>query len=675
MLSAVAHVRGEAVSRRILALYDSHRGQTPAGNHVHANAEVILNYLGCFVEYWDIQQGLPDEKTMAGYRGVLTWFYADTMSEPEAYLGWARRQVEAGRKFVILGNLGAHKEARSGRQVRQAALDAFTKKLGFVAGGVQGTTDLTKIELTFKDPAMVEFERKLDFEITHYEKYRARHPKSRVYLRLRRTDRANSESDLVFTTPHGGFAAAPYVLYQNQETFQRKWRIDPFRFFSEAFDLKALPKPDPNTLNGMRVWTSHIDGDAFISKSQARPEATCAEVIRDEILRKYRWPISVSVVVGEVVRDPQFLDIARSIFELEWIEPASHAYSHPYYWEDTAENRNIYERRHLPIPGYTFNLKQEIVGSVKYINTHLLPAGKKVKQFFWTGNCQPTREAVRLCKLSNLRNINGGDTIFDPQNSSYTNVAPFGVDVGGYRQIYAPHSNENIYTNDWRGPFYAFRHVLKTFENTETPVRIKPINIYYHYYSGERWASLNALEKVMEETITRQVAPIFISEYIDRVNGFYSTRIERLGEDTWKIKSFGQCRTIRFDDTERYPDLQRSSNVLGFTRHQGVLYVHLGERSEAVIVLVQAKPDTVYLERASHHISRWSANKSKVSFVTGGFGKGEFVIANLFKNREYTIRLRGPERQRYVLRSDINGTLSFLYTMGGDLAVEVKEHK
>ena len=130
--------------------------------------------------------------------------------------------------------------------------------------------------------------------------------------------------------------------------------------------------------------------------------------------------------------------------------------------------------------------------SVKYINETLLPSGKKVRTFFWTGNCEPTPAAVKLCQELGIDNINGGDSIFDRKNPSYTSLAPLGVEVGGYRQIYAPNSNENIYTNEWHGPYYGFKFVLETFGNTESPVRIKPINIYYHYYSGERWAALNA---------------------------------------------------------------------------------------------------------------------------------------------------------------------------------------
>ena len=78
---------GQQVRRHVLALYDSKAGETPKENHVHMNAEVILNHLGCVVDYHDLQSGLPDDGSMQKYRGVLTWFYRNEMDAPVAYLG------------------------------------------------------------------------------------------------------------------------------------------------------------------------------------------------------------------------------------------------------------------------------------------------------------------------------------------------------------------------------------------------------------------------------------------------------------------------------------------------------------------------------------------------------------------------------------------------------------
>jgi len=176
---------------------------------------------------------------------------------------------------------------------------------------------------------------------------------------------------------------------------------------------------------------------------------------------------------------------------------------------------------------------------------------------------------------------------------------------------------------------------------------------------------------VIDATITQPVAPMFISNYLAMVQGFYSAALERNGEHTWKISDFGACRTFRFDDLDRVPDLRQSKNVLGFHREGRFLYVHFDEASQAEIVLTESEQTAVYLARASHRIRDWQSSHARVSFKPSGFGKGEFVIANLHKNRDYVIRLQGEKNQQMKPTSDINGVLTFTHPMYGELMVKI----
>ncbi|MCG8605255.1 DUF2194 domain-containing protein [bacterium] len=668
----------QPVARHILALYDSERGQSTRINHIHANAEVVLNHLGCFVDYWDLQDGLPDEKIMEKYRGVLTWFYSNSMRHPEQYLKWAARQVAAGRKFVIIGDVGATVDSRTGKLTDTDATRQFYERLGFQIDNSMNTDDPSRIELVFRDPQMVEFERSLDYEVSYYRRITPLWPeKTNVYLRLQRADERNSKSTLVFTTPTGGFVATSYAIYENAYSHQRRWRLNPFLFFNEAFDLGGLPRPDVTTLNGMRIWCSHIDGDGLISKSETKPNTFCGEIIRDQIIKKYQWPISVSVVVGEVIQGPEFVDISRSIFELDWVEAASHSYAHPFYWSEDYRNKEKYETRHLQIPGYTFDLQKEVIGSVEYINETLLPPGKKVKTFFWTGNCEPQAEALALCEEIGIYNTNGGDTIFDSNQPTYTGVAPLGVPVGDYWQVYSPNTNENVYTDDWGGPFYGFKFVLDTFKNTESPVRIKPINIYYHFYSGEKWAALNALKQVIETTVTQNVAPMFITEYIEMVHGFRSAEFDAIGPNRWRLSQYGKCTTVRFDNTDLFPNLAQSSGVLGFNHYQGSLYVHLEERDEAIIALSDSRPEMVYLEQGSHRTMDWTVSKELVTFLTDGFGKATFILSNLSRDSKYSVLIdpmpsnSSMKKVQTVGRTDSDGRFQIMHNLSGPVEVEI----
>src|SRR6185503_17733484 len=52
-----------------------------------------------------------------------------------------------------------------------------------------------------------------------------------------------------------------------------------------------------------------------------------------------------------------------------------------------------------------------------------------------------------------------------------------------------------------------------------------------------------------------------------------------------RIRDYGGCRTVRFDDAPENVDLAGSSNVQGYCHEGSALYVHLGKGAEATIRL------------------------------------------------------------------------------------------
>jgi len=171
----------------------------------------------------------------------------------------------------------------------------------------------------------------------------------------------------------------------------------------------------------------------------------------------------------------------------------------------------------LNVPGYAFNLDTEITGSLNYINEKLMPLGKKARIFQWTGNCVPGEDAVHLAYQAGALNINGGDTIITNSDPTLTAVAPLGLARGEWFQVFAPNQNENVYTNLWTENFFGYRRVLETFRLTDLPRRLKPVDIYYHFYSATKEASLNALKQVHDWAIGQRLFAIYSSDYIEKV--------------------------------------------------------------------------------------------------------------------------------------------------------------
>jgi hypothetical protein len=94
-------------------------------------------------------------------------------------------------------------------------------------------------------------------------------------------------------------------------------------------------------------------------------------------------------------------------------------------------------------------------------------------------------------------------------------------------QVYAPIQNEMVFTNEWRGPYYGFREVISSFQLTELPRRLKPINIYFHFYSGSKIGSLKALRQVFDWALSQDVVSVYASEYIRKVADFQDLTLAR----------------------------------------------------------------------------------------------------------------------------------------------------
>ena len=663
------------IPRRVLALYksketyatlDGARPKSSTLNEAHQAAQMPLNWLGLMVDYHDVDASLPGPEAMAAYRGVLTWFTSEDMDDPRAYLRWLAGQVTAGRRVVIMEALGAFRDRRRGVDLDLEEVSSALAPLGLSFRG-RWTTDPRLIEIRHRDGVM-EFERKFPPGLPGYFQVVATRADSRPHLTLARRDTPDSASHMVVTGPWGGFAGAGYVRYQaapfssdaadpnkaidapsGVELYGAKWWLDPFAFFGAAFGVEDWPRPDVTTLNGRRVYYSHIDGDGLRNVSEVRAGALSGEVVDDEILARYALPVTVSVVTSEV--DPKLLGsartekLARRMFARPNVEAGSHSYAHPLNWEKGVTS--------FALPGYRFSLAQEIDGSVKFIEERLLPPGTRVRVFQWSGSTVVSEEAIAATDRLGIANINGGDTMRDRQWPSYMRVAPLMRQVGTRWQNYTSASNENLYTRLWTGPFWGFRTVLETFANTEAPRRVAPVNVYYHFYAAERRAGLEALRAVHDWAIRQPLAPIFTSEYLAMVDGFRTARLERLATPpraraAWRVFQHAALRTLRFDGSTAAVDLGRSRAVLGYTHQQGALYVHLDEAPEAVVTLVDAAPPQRYLASASHRVSAWRMEGDALGFRLSGVGAKSAALAGFPPGARVAVRLTDGADARTV---------------------------
>ena len=595
--------------RKILIFYDS-KSSDPAYSDIHIFYQVFIEYLGYVPVLYDIQKGLPERFLADEYAGILVKL--SKVDDEKKFIDWIKQQIDNGIKVFFIDDFPVSEE--------------FLEPLGIYYSG--STSIFDKFQVVYNKYDF--FETEPDVKSIPIVNITNGQPVLKIKIK-----------DKILVP----FAITEWGGYALEGSFSREmgqnvlFVFDPVKVFRDIFkpDFPAL---DVTTENGRRILTAHIDGDAFFGVADFDPSKNLGEIIRDKILTRYKIPHTVSIVEGEISpnglypdKSKKLEDIARSIFALENIEPASHSFSHPFKWQKLEKllEEGIFEEKkergyNLSIKNYHFSLEREIIGSVEYINRNLLTNGKKVKVFLWTGDCVPSEEAIKLTYKLGIYNVNGGDTIIDAKNPFFSLIGPMGINREDYFQVYAPIQNENVYTNLWRD-YYGYVNVIETFKLTDKPYRFKPISIYYHFYSGQKLASLKALYEVYDYALSQDVNPMFLSEYAQRVLEFRNTVLcEDVRDNSLIIRGEGNLKTLRFDKDVK-PDLSQSKGVVGFKIINSSTYISLDNSGDYKIILSDKEPK-FYLIDSNGQVIEYKSEGNKVSFKLKSYIPLEFRVYN-----------------------------------------------
>ncbi|MDM7274174.1 bifunctional glycoside hydrolase 114/ polysaccharide deacetylase family protein [Sulfurihydrogenibium azorense] len=595
----------QLIPRKVLMFYDSKENDV-AYSTIHRLYQLYVEYLGYIPVLQDIQKGLPDRFLADEYAGVL--IRLSKVENEKRFIDWVKKQIDDGIKVFFLDYFPVSEDLLS--------------LLGINYYGIKSTFDKADI----LEKRYNYFEIEPDFDSIPLVNVKEGNPVLTI--------KVNSKAFVPFAiTKWGGYALERSFLriFGENELFV----FDPVKVFRDIFN-PDFPALDITTENGRRILTAHIDGDAFFGVADFEPSKTVGEIIRDKIIKKSNIPHTVSIIEGEISleglypeRSKYLEEVARSIFELDNVEIASHSFSHPFKWrkiEELSRNKNNTEGYNLPIKGYTFSLEREIIGSVNYINEKLAPKDKKVKVFLWTGDCVPSEEAIKLTYKLGIYNTNGGDTVIDSKNPFFSYIGPMGLNRDEYFQIYAPIQNENIYTDLWKD-YYGYINVISTYKLTDKPYRFKPISIYYHFYSGQKLSSLKALDEVYSYALSQEVNPMFLSEYDQRVLEFRNTAICRdIRDDSIIIRGEGNLRTVRLDKDVKV-DIFNSKGVVGFKKINDSTYIHLDNSGDYKLSYSDTLPN-FYLIDSNGQIEDFKVEADKVKIRLKSYLPLEFRIFN-----------------------------------------------
>ncbi len=608
--------RPARVKRQVLVLHDR-PADAMDESAAHRRAGILLEHLGYVPDYRSVTQPRPAEPALDKYAGILIWLESDR--ESPWLCDWLARQQAAGLPIVVFGRLPENTACR--RVIGASGLDSPVAPL--INSPLEPS--VTRFEGT-RLPALVTDREPIADQVSPW---------------LTVTDARGRRFTPIYIHGGGGVALAPY-LFERGPDDQAYWLFNPLTFISKALGGPRYPVLDTTTETGRRILTAHIDGDGFVSRGEFPDRPMAASVILKRILSRYRIPHTVSVIEAEVSPDGlypaesrQAQQTARAIFRLENVEVASHSFSHPFFWRAMeggaapAPNKTLYGY-FLDVPGYTPSLQQEINGSVEYINHKLAPTDKPVSVFLWTGDARPGPQALARTRLAGLLNVNGGDTHPLPYESELAGVWPSARPVGDELQVYAPTMNENLYTNLWKGPFYGYRDVIDSFKILENKGRLMPISIYYHFYSGTKPESLDALQEVYDYALGQPVTPMFLSDYARRVETVYRSALLRDQDGGFTWRGIAPPHTVRIPLPSRFPDLDRSRGVAGYHDAAGNRYVHLVGTNPRLVLSTTA-PIGPYLRDANAILTQWSRQSVgdhwRITLALRGGQPLELVIA------------------------------------------------
>lgn len=614
------------VPRRILCLY----GQEVNGQMLEwaedtdtlTFFQLPLEYLGFELFFRSYpQSGLP-ESLEPDVGGIIIDSSLDVPSEKQkAFVDWLEKVKASGRKIFFVGSFPFLTPAERGRFMEVFGLE----------GTLLGVGGVSQAEVATLDSSVMGFETPVVPRVTGNSDVRAPAEGSEVFLEILLTGKNGEERRVhpVFSTGWGGIAAYPHLSTLNPER-NAMLQVDPFVLMEKVFGLAPFPAPDTTTAQGRRIYFSHIDGDGFLNFSELSPDTRSGLVIQERVIEHYGLPVTVSFIESEIAGDTtiyeerpgeSFVEEARAVFESPYVEPASHTYSHPFFWSYADPTSASYETQNVNIKTeYNYDqvsLPREIVDSVAYMNGPLKVPGKEADLLLWSGNCRAPPEALKISAEAGILNLNGGNTVATKRAPYLSLISPKAVNWQGQTQVYAPIQNENNFNNSFgNNRFGGFANVTQTFELTESPRRLKPLNVYYHFYSADRFDAFTALRKAIDYCVAQEMHPVWAGDFVAIVHDSIATEIYRVGRMGWRIAASGKSQTLRYPAAWGYPDLDRSRGVIGFSDLGDQRFVHLNERPRIDLWLTEAPPRGPYLASARATVEDFRVSDARITFGT-----------------------------------------------------------
>lgn len=588
----------EEIKRKILVVVP--HSEDIAITDVHTKLEAILNYYGFFCEYL-VDDGKNYPKNIDNYKGFIFWNQGLSSPNPINLVNFLIKFKD--KKNIIIGDIPVQDLENKNYEKN---INKILEKNFYFSSGEYWLKNNPIVKREYEE-TLFGFEKKISFinkhEFSNIEIYDKRIEV--LFKEEMEIDNKNVISNSVFIAPWGFYGQFDKIFYKDEEINKNKWIINPFKMIEKVYSIH-YPIPDTTTKNGKRIGYIHIDGDGILSKSYNNKYTI---EVGYEFIKNQKLKTGVSFIVSELDKNGPILEneytthgsknhnykllnnFAKKIYEIPFVEPATHTYSHPFNWREGivaySSNKNATKAVYNDIeafqePDKQINLELEIKESIQYLQKL---TKKPIKTVYWSGDCYPSIRDLKYIDKNNLLAFNGGDSRFDLEFNSYSYVTPLSLYSDEATQIYSSNSNENTYTELWTENYWRFRNVIKTFENTGYPKRIKPANTYYHFYSFAKKGAIKSLEKIYSYYKENSFELIYPSEFIKIAKNFHSIKIEKKNNKFF-ISNLKELREFRFEGKKLI--LSKDIKNTYYDKKLNVTYVTLKENIDKAKIEIKS---------------------------------------------------------------------------------------
>jgi hypothetical protein len=554
--------RTAPVKREILALYDS-REDAARPDPIHRFAEMPLNHFGFVVTYWDVNTELPGAERTADARGVITWF---RRAQRASFYQWARQQVARGLRMVVLGDGGLPSGGAS-----LADANRLFAEIGFAERSRDDITYGTRV--SHRD-GIVGFERLLGSGVAAVPDRRtfgadvashlilsiASNPVLASSVVLTSNRAATRRTDISSTRSSGPGAPSGSSIHRVlPKGVRRRDPADPRRDhavgpphvvqpYRRRRTTSRAPRPIATSRRSPRssscaTWSSPTrpagggrrDG-ADVDERYGTPEVArqaarelCTRCRRS---RRQSHPRSISGASSRTTtagwRSGSSAPAKANGRPCSATAGARWCGACSPDWRGRRKSRansSTTIRRARSATIRSTSIRKSAAPSPRPRTWRRRGSGER-------STCGAGRlileGAIARTRRLGLRNLNGGDSRYDADYPSISYLSPISRPAGAERQIYAANANDYIYITDGGGRPHGVLHLETTVNATESPRRLKPINVYYHMYAGENAAGLAGVRHHLDSARQALLTPVAASHYAAIADGFFSARMSTL---------------------------------------------------------------------------------------------------------------------------------------------------